>query len=82
MDTTAKMNILRENLARYKDDKTKIILYTDAYNAMFSQGPEFLLDKFQAFKPAHIVFGAEDTCWPNEKLQVKTIEFTVNALER
>ena len=37
---------------------------------MFSQGPEFVLDKFKALKPARIVFGAEDICWPDKNLQV------------
>ncbi|CAF3598495.1 unnamed protein product [Adineta steineri] len=63
------MKILRENLVRYKDDKTKVLLVTDAYNAIFSQGPEFVLDKFEALKPARIVFGAEDVCWPDEQLK-------------
>ncbi|CAF3218133.1 unnamed protein product [Rotaria sp. Silwood2] len=64
-----KMKILQENLVRYKDDKTKVILYTDAYDVIFTQGPEFVLNKFETLKPARIVFGAEDTCWPDENLQ-------------
>jgi hypothetical protein len=67
-----KINILRENLVRYKDDKNKIILFSDAYDVIFTQTPEFLLDKFQSFKPARIVFGAEDFCWPDQNLQVKS----------
>ena len=68
------MNILRENLLRYKNDKSKILLYTEAYNVIFNQGPDFVLDKFQAFQPARIVFGAEDKCWPDEKLQVRSTD--------
>ncbi|CAF1410609.1 unnamed protein product [Adineta steineri] len=64
-----KINLLRENLVRYKDDKTKIILFSDSYDVIFTQVPEFILDKFQAFKPARIVFGAEDFCWPDKDLQ-------------
>jgi hypothetical protein len=64
------MKILRENLIRYKNDKSKVLLVTNAYNVIFNQGPEFVLDKFQTLKPARIVFGAEDICWPDEKLQV------------
>ncbi len=64
------MKILRENLIRYKNDKTKVLLVTNAYNVIFNQGPEFVLDKFETLKPARIVFGAEDICWPDEKLQV------------
>ncbi|CAF3851853.1 unnamed protein product [Rotaria sp. Silwood1] len=66
-----RMKILRENLVHYKDDKTKIILYTDAYNVIFTQAPEFILDKFETFKPARIVFAAENICWPDENLQYK-----------
>ena len=57
-----KINILRENLARYKDEKNKIILFSDSYDVIFTQTPEFLLDKFESFKPTRIVFGAEDFC--------------------
>jgi hypothetical protein len=65
-----KINILRENLVRYKDDKTKLILFSDSYDVIFTQTPEFLLDKFERFKSARIVFGAEDYCWPDKSLQV------------
>lgn len=64
-----KSTVLRENLARYKDDKQTVILVVDAYNVIFTQGPEFILKKFESLKPARIVFGAEDICWPDEKLQ-------------
>lgn len=65
-----KINILRENLVRYKDDKTKIILFSDSYDVIFSQPPEVLLEKFEKFQPARIVFGAEDFCWPDKSLEV------------
>ena len=68
-----KINILRENLARYKNDRTKLILFTDSYDVIFTQSPEFLLDKFEKFDSARIVFGAEDYCWPDKSLQVKNI---------
>jgi len=64
-----KIKILRENLVRYKDDKIKVILFVDGYNVIFNQGSKFVLDKFESFKPARIVFGAEDICWPDENLQ-------------
>jgi len=46
-----------------------VILFVDAYNVILSQGPEFVLNKFESFKPARIIFGAEDVCWPDELLQ-------------
>ncbi|UJR36254.1 hypothetical protein I4U23_028985 [Adineta vaga] len=64
-----KINILRENLVRYKNDKTKIILFSDSYDVIFTQPPEFLLDKFRSFDSARIIFGAEDYCWPDKNLQ-------------
>ncbi|CAF1569915.1 unnamed protein product [Adineta ricciae] len=64
-----KINILRENLARYKTDRTKLILFTDSYDVVFTQPPEFLLNKFKKFDSARIVFGAEDYCWPDKSLQ-------------
>jgi procollagen-lysine,2-oxoglutarate 5-dioxygenase, invertebrate len=66
-----KINILRENLARYKDDKEKVILFTDSYDVILTQTPDFLLNKFETFKSARIIFGAEDFCWPDKALQVK-----------
>ena len=65
-----KINILRKNLVRYKDNRSKIILFSDAYDVIFTQSPEFLLEKFKQFTPARIVFGAEDFCWPDQSLQV------------
>ncbi len=65
-----KINLLRENLVRYKDDEKKIVLFSDAYDVIFTQGPEFVLDKFETFKPARIIFGAEDFCWPAKQLEV------------
>jgi hypothetical protein len=64
------MQVLRENLERYKNDPKKVILFTDAYNVIFTQKPKFVLEQFEALKPARIVFGAEDVCWPDENLQV------------
>lgn len=51
-----------------------MILFVDAYNVILSQGPEFLFDKFENLKPARIVFGAEDICWPDEALKVNILE--------
>ncbi|CAF4598213.1 unnamed protein product [Rotaria socialis] len=64
-----KINFLRENLVRYKDDTTKIILFSDSYDVMFTQTPENLLEKFEKFKPARVIFGAEDFCWPDQNLE-------------
>ena len=66
-----KINILRENLAPYKEEKDKLILFTDSYDVIFTQSPDFLLKKFETFRPARIVFGAEDFCWPDKNLQVR-----------
>ena len=70
-----KINILREHLRQFKDEKDKIILFSDSYDVIFAQSPEVLLGKFQSFKPARIVFGAEDFCWPDKMLQVTLNKF-------
>lgn len=75
-----KINILRENLRQFKDEKDKIILFSDSYDVIFTHSPEFVLDKFQSFKPARIVFGAEDFCWPDRMLQVISNKSPLNAL--
>jgi procollagen-lysine,2-oxoglutarate 5-dioxygenase, invertebrate len=73
-----KINLLRDNLIRYKNDKTKVILFTDAYDVIFTQTPDFVLGKFEEFKPARIIFGAEDFCWPDKTLQVNFFQIRIN----
>ena len=64
-----KINILLQELAKYRYDENLIIVFTDAYDVLFVQEPDELVRKFETFR-AKIVFGAEDFCWPDESLIV------------
>ena len=64
------MQLLRDQLARFQDDPDQIVLVLDNPAVIFTQGPDFVLDKFDTLKPARIVVSADDFCWPDEKLQV------------
>ena len=48
---------------------------------IFTQGPDFVLDKFKALKPARIVVSADENCWPDANLHVRfsfrSIELTM-----
>ncbi|KAK3866303.1 hypothetical protein Pcinc_028164 [Petrolisthes cinctipes] len=62
-----KVNILKQELEKYKDDKNKVIIFTDSYDVIFTSGKAVILDNFDTFD-ARVVFGAEDYCWPKKDL--------------
>lgn len=62
-----KVNLLKEELLKYKDDPHKVILFADSYDVIFTAGKNTILEKFDSLG-ARVVFGAEDFCWPNKKL--------------
>lgn len=63
-----KVNILKKELEKYKNDEEKIILFTDSYDVIVTLEPEEVLAKFKTFH-ARVVFGAEDFCWPDINLK-------------
>lgn len=65
-----KINLLKEELAYYKDDKNLIIMFTDSYDVLLLAGKDEIVQKFKAFD-AKVVFGAEDFCWPDQSLKEK-----------
>ena len=65
-----KVHLLKEELEKHKDDKDKIIMFTDAYDVLFNAGPEMILEKFKAFD-ARVLFSAEGFCWPDKQLASK-----------
>jgi len=65
-----KVHLLKEELEKHKDDKDKIIMFTDAYDVLFNAGPELILEKFKAFD-ARVLFSAEGFCWPDKQLASK-----------
>lgn len=62
-----KITLLKAAVEPYKDDKDKIILYTDAYDVIFLTDLNEIVEKFKTFG-VRVLFGAESICWPKEEL--------------
>eukprot|EP00794_Sanderia_malayensis_P015035 gene15035-16588_t len=65
-----KINILKNALKEYKDDKNTVVMFTDSYDVIFTTGPNEILKKFLE-ADANLVFSAEDFCWPDKSLASK-----------
>lgn len=65
-----KVNLLKKELEEHKDKPNLVILFTDAYDVIFTGDDKEILAKFNEFD-AKIVFGAEGFCWPKESLAEK-----------
>lgn len=63
-----KVNILKENLAKYSGRSDLVILFTDSYDVIFTAGAEEILEKFEKFD-SNVVFSAEGFCWPDRSLK-------------
>lgn len=62
-----KVNLLKKELEKYKDETNKVIMFTDSYDVIITADKDTILEKFDNFN-ARVVFGAEDFCWPNKNL--------------
>lgn len=62
-----KINLLKTAVEPYKDDKEKIIVFTDGYDVIFLTDLKEIVEKFKTFN-ASVLFGAESFCWPKEEL--------------
>ncbi|CAH1960621.1 unnamed protein product [Acanthoscelides obtectus] len=62
-----KINLLKEALQKHKDESDKVVLFTDAYDVIFSNNLDEILKNFKA-TGAKVLFGAEPFCWPNPEL--------------
>ncbi|XP_065582274.1 procollagen-lysine,2-oxoglutarate 5-dioxygenase 1-like isoform X1 [Artemia franciscana] len=62
-----KVNLLKKALEEYKDDKEKIVAFTDSYDVIFAGSPEKIIQQFKTFQ-ARVVFSAEGFCWPDQNL--------------
>ncbi|KAK7085361.1 Procollagen-lysine,2-oxoglutarate 5-dioxygenase 1, partial [Halocaridina rubra] len=62
-----KINLLKKELSQYKNDESRVIMFTDSYDVIFTAGKEAILEKFDSLN-ARVVFGAEDFCWPDRNL--------------
>ncbi|KAJ8961211.1 hypothetical protein NQ318_008894 [Aromia moschata] len=65
-----KINLLKEALIPYRDETDKIVLFTDAYDVIFVNNLNEILQKFQKTN-ARVLFGAEPFCWPDPELAPK-----------
>eukprot|EP00111_Clytia_hemisphaerica_P018349 TCONS_00054259-protein len=62
-----KINLLRRHLRKYENEEDLIMMFTDSYDVVFTEGPEEILKKYDSFN-ATILFSSEDFCWPDKSL--------------
>ncbi|XP_045163177.2 procollagen-lysine,2-oxoglutarate 5-dioxygenase 2-like isoform X2 [Mercenaria mercenaria] len=62
-----KINILKEELAQYKDREDLILMFTDSYDVVITAGASEVLEKFSKLD-ARVLFSAEGFCWPDSSL--------------
>lgn len=65
-----KVNLLKEALEPYKEDREKIVLFTDGYDVIFLSDLKAILDAFKKSE-ARVLFSAEGFCWPDSSLAEK-----------
>ncbi|XP_059468645.1 multifunctional procollagen lysine hydroxylase and glycosyltransferase LH3 [Neocloeon triangulifer] len=65
-----KVELLKEELAKYKDKHNKVILFTDSYDVIFLATVNKIVKQFEK-SGARILFSAEGFCWPDKSLSVK-----------
>ncbi|CAK9826971.1 Procollagen-lysine,2-oxoglutarate 5-dioxygenase [Anthophora retusa] len=65
-----KVNLLKESLREYQNDKEKIVIFTDSYDVIFLNSLNTIVDKFKSMN-ARVLFSAEGACWPDKSLASK-----------
>lgn len=70
-----KINLFREALKVYQDDKDRIVIFTDGYDVIFLAGLPDIVEKFKESE-ARILFAAEGSCWPDKSLASKYPQVT------
>ncbi|CAK9803292.1 Procollagen-lysine,2-oxoglutarate 5-dioxygenase 1 [Anthophora quadrimaculata] len=65
-----KVNLLKESLREYQNDKEKIVIFTDSYDVIFLNSLNTIVDKFKNMN-ARVLFSAEGACWPDKSLAAK-----------
>ncbi|PVD36874.1 hypothetical protein C0Q70_03864 [Pomacea canaliculata] len=65
-----KVNLLKNALEKYKRDDSRLIMFTDSYDVVFTAGEDIIRDRFSKFE-ARVVFSAEGFCWPDSSLKDK-----------
>jgi procollagen-lysine,2-oxoglutarate 5-dioxygenase len=62
-----KVNLLKDEMEKHKEDEQLIVLFSDSYDVVLSGDASEIVAAFKAMD-ARIVFGAEETCWPDRQL--------------
>ena len=56
-----KVNLLKREMEKRKDDHENLVMFTDSYDVVISAGKEAIIAQYEDFS-ASIVFGAENFC--------------------
>ncbi|KAK7471385.1 hypothetical protein BaRGS_00035991 [Batillaria attramentaria] len=65
-----KVNLLRNELTKYKNDKNLLIMFTESHDVVLTDGPDAVRERFAKFD-ARVVFSADAFCWPDTTLKDK-----------
>ncbi|KAK7471373.1 hypothetical protein BaRGS_00035979, partial [Batillaria attramentaria] len=65
-----KINLLKKELAKYKNDKNLLIMFTESHDVVLTDGPDAVRKRFAKFY-ARVVFSADASCWPDASLKDK-----------
>lgn len=65
-----KVNLLKKELENYKHSDNLLIIFTDSYDVVFTDGVDTILERF-AKVDARVLFSAEGFCWPDASLKDK-----------
>nr|XP_050853381.1 procollagen-lysine,2-oxoglutarate 5-dioxygenase [Vespula vulgaris] len=65
-----KINLFKDALKKYHDDKERIVIFTDSYDVIFLTPLSEIIEKFKETE-ARILFSAEGSCWPDRSLASK-----------
>ncbi|XP_015171280.1 PREDICTED: procollagen-lysine,2-oxoglutarate 5-dioxygenase 3 isoform X1 [Polistes dominula] len=70
-----KINLLKDALKNYQNDRDRIIIFTDSYDVIFLAQISEIVEKFKETE-ARILFSAEGFCWPDQNLASKYPQVT------
>ncbi|XP_066581047.1 procollagen-lysine,2-oxoglutarate 5-dioxygenase [Prorops nasuta] len=65
-----KINLLVDALKKYRDNKEKIVLFTDSFDVIFLSGLTEIVERFKS-TGARVLFSSEPNCWPDKSLATK-----------
>lgn len=65
-----KINILRNGIKKYKDEKDLLLMFTDSYDVVFTGGQKEIFEKYKSAN-AEVLISSEDFCWPDKSLAAK-----------